>query len=170
MTMIAAAIVFALLLGSFIFMVLPRGRVWQRAVSASMFVVLLGLVYGGAVELMGQPKPMRLEWRGSLPEAELIGASMKEGVAIYVLLQFPDDSAPHYYELPWSQKMAEQLQKAQREGQANGTGVKVKTAKGQPGDDPREPMFYAMPQPPLPDKNYADGGDTLVYQQPDTSP
>ena len=55
---------------------------------------------------MGQPKPMRLEWRSDLPEAELIGASMKEGIAIYVLLQFPDDSAPHYYELPWSQKMA----------------------------------------------------------------
>jgi hypothetical protein len=170
MTMIAAAIVFALLLGSFIFMVLPRGRVWQRAVSTSMFMVLLGLVYGGAVELLGQPKPMRLEWRSSLPEAELVGASMKEGEAIYILLQFADGGAPQYYELPWSQKMAEQLQKAQREGQANGTGVKVKTAKGQPGDDPREPMFYAMPQPALPDKNYADGSGTLFYQQPGTSP
>jgi hypothetical protein len=167
--MITAAIIFAILLGGFIFMVLPRGRVWQRAVSASMFVVLLGLVYGGAVELMGTPKPMRLEWRSELPEAELVGASLNEGVAIYVLLKFPDDSTPHYYELPWSQKMAEQLQKAQREGQANGTAVKMKTAKGQPGDDPREPMFYAQPQQPLPDKNYADSS-TLVYQPPGTSP
>lgn len=168
--MIAAAIIFALLLGCFVFLVLPRGRFWQRAVSTTMYVVLLGLVYGGAVELLGQPKPMRLEWRGDLPEAELLGASLKEGEAIFVLLQFPDDAAPRYYQLPWSDKMAQQLQKAQREGQENGTGVKMKTAKGEQGDDPREPMFYALPQPALPDKNYVDSGDTLVYQQPDASP
>lgn len=168
--MISFAIIFALLLGSFVFLVLPRGRFWWRTVSASLYVVLLGLVYGGAVEMLGQPKPVRLEWRSDMAEADLLGASLKEGQAIYVLLQFPDAAAPRYYEFPWSQKMAEQIQKAQREGQANGTGVKMKTAKGQAGDDPREPMFYAMPQPALPDKDYAGGGDTLVYQQPGTTP
>ena len=131
--MISFAIIFALLLGGFVFLVLPRGRFWWRAVSASLYVVLLGLVYGGAVEMLGQPKPVRLEWRGDMAEADLLGASLKEGQAIYVLLQFPDGAAPRYYEFPWSQKMAEQIQKAQREGQANGTGVKMKTAKGQSG-------------------------------------
>ena len=167
--MIASAIIFALLLGCFVFMVLPRARIWQRAISTSMFMLLLGLVYGGAIELMGTPKPMRLEWRSDMPEAELVGASLQEGVGIYVLLQFPEGGPPRYYEFPWSQKMAEQIQKAQREGQENGTGVKMKTAKGESGDDPREPLFYALPQPALPDKNYADSSDTLFYQQPSTS-
>ena len=37
--------------------------------------------------------------------------------------------------------------------------IKVKTAKGNPGDDPREATLYAMPPSPLPDKN---GSDTLA--------
>jgi hypothetical protein len=156
--MIATAIIFALLLGAFVFRVLPRGVVWQRGVSTALFLLLVGLVYGGAVELLGQPKPLRLEWRDGAEEADVIGASMAEGEAIYVLLQYPDGTPPRYYQVPWSQTAAESLQQALRDGQEQGTGVKMTIAggsSGQSGNDTREPMFYAPPQPALPDKNYS---------------
>ncbi len=156
--MIAAAIIFALLLGAFVFRVLPRGEVWQRSISTALFLVLVGLVYGGAVELLGQPKPLRLEWRGGAEEADVLGASMAEDEAIYVLLQYPDGTPPRYYQIPWSQPAAEALQQALRDGQELGTGVKMTMAGGptsQAGNDTREPMFYAPPQPALPDKNYS---------------
>jgi hypothetical protein len=156
--MIVAAIIFALLLGAFVFRVLPRGVAWQRGVSTALFLLLVGLVYGGAVELLGQPKPLRLEWRDGAGEADVIGASMAEGEAIYVLLQYPDGAPPRYYQVPWSQHAAEALQQALRDRQEQGTGVRMTMtggSSGQSGNDTREPMFYAPPQPALPDKNYS---------------
>ncbi len=159
--MITSAILFALLLGSFIFLVLPRGRVWQRVTSTGIFVVLIALVYGGSVELLSRPKPLRLEWRDAA-KAKVLGASIREGEGIYVWLQFEGTSEPRSYALPWDMKMAQQLQEAQREGQANGTDVQM-NMPFEAGIDDREPKFYAMPQQPLPDKNYTNG-DPLVFQ------
>ena len=164
--MILSAAIFALLLGAVIFLVLPRARLWQRAVSATTFVVLIGVVYGGSIELMSRPKPLRLEWRDA-QEAKVLGATMREGEAIFVWLQFPGSDEPRAYELPWNTEMAQQLQTAMQEGQAKGTYVKM-SQPFDPGLDDREPKFYAMPQPALPDKNYT-GGDTIVLQQPDGS-
>jgi hypothetical protein len=50
--------------------------------------------------------------------------------------------------------MAQQLQTATEEGEASGTGVQMSMST-QTGPDTREPMFYALPQPALPDKNYS---------------
>jgi hypothetical protein len=52
--MIVSALLFALLLGAFIFLVLPQGRLWQRTAAASLFVVLVAVVYGGSAELLGK--------------------------------------------------------------------------------------------------------------------
>jgi hypothetical protein len=155
---------FALLLGAFIFFVLPRGRVWQRATSATIFLVLIGVVYGGSIELLSRPKPLRLEWRDAA-QAKVIGATMREGEAIYVWLEVEGADAPRAYALPWDMQMAQQLQNAMQEGQAKGTEVQM-SMPFDPGLDEREPKFYAAPQQALPDKNYAGGNKTIVYQQP----
>jgi len=154
--MILSALVFALLLGTFIFLVLPRGRLWQRTASASLFAVLVVVVYAGAAELLGRPKPLRLEWRNA-EHAQVLGSSMRENEAIYLWLQFDDGSEPRAYRLPWSMQAAQQLQTATQEGEANGTGVQM-TMTGEVGLDQREPKFYATPQPALPDKNYTHIG------------
>jgi hypothetical protein len=164
--MIISAAVFALLLGAFIFLVLPRGRLWQRATSATIFLVLIAVVYGGSIELLSRPKPLRLEWRDAA-EARVLGATMREGEGIYVWLQVPGAAEPRAYALPWSLKMAQQLQDAMQEGEANGTDVQM-SMPFDPGLDDREPKFYAAPQPALPDKNYSGGG-TIIYQQPGSS-
>jgi hypothetical protein len=163
----AAAVAFALLLGTFIFLVLPRGRLWQRATSATLFLVLIAVVYGGSIELLSRPKPLRLELWQQADKAKVLGASMREGEAIYVWLQFPGVDEPRAYILPWDMKMAQQLQNAMQEGQANGTDVNM-SKPFEAGLDDREPKFYATPQQALPDKNYS-GGDTLVFEPPQPS-
>ncbi|HUL05072.1 MAG TPA: hypothetical protein VLV76_01995 [Candidatus Acidoferrum sp.] len=151
--MILSAFAFALLLGGFIFLVLPRGRLWQRTASAALFILLVAVVYGGSAELLGRPKPMRLEWRDP-QHAQVLGSSMRENDAIYVWLQFDDGSEPRAYRLPWSIETAQQLQTATQEGEANGTGVQMTMSAGDSGLDQREPKFYATPQAALPDKSY----------------
>ena len=158
------SIAFALLLGTFIFLVLPCGRRWQRAAAASLFLVLIVVVYGGSLELLGRPKPLRLELRQQAETAKVIAATMREGVAIYVWLEFPGSDEPRAYTLPWNMQMAQQLQNATQEGQANGTDVNMSKPFESSLDD-REPKFYATPQQPLPEKNYG-GGDTFMFHQP----
>jgi len=160
----AAAIAFALLLGTFIFLVLPRGRQWQRAASTSLFLALIVVVYGGSLELLSRPKPLQLELRQQADKAKVVAATMHEGEAIYVWLEFPGSDEPRAYALPWNMQMAQQLQSAMQEGQANGTDVNM-SKPFEAGLDDREPKFYATPQQALPEKNYG-GGETFMFHQP----
>ena len=149
----AAAVAFALLLGTFIFLVLPRARLWQRATSATLFLVLIAVVYGTSIELLSRPKPLRLELWQQADKAKVIAATMREGEAIYVWLQFPGAVEPRAYALPWDVKKAQQLQNAIQEGQSKGTDVNM--SKPFEADlDEREPKFYATPQQALPEKAY----------------
>jgi len=151
--MILPALLFAVLLGGFIFLVLPRGRPWQRTASATLFAVLVVVVYAGSAELLGRPKPLRLEWRDA-QKAQVLGSSMRENDAIYVWLQFGDGSEPRAYRLPWSMQTAQELQTATQEGEASESGVQMSMSSADSGLDEREPKFYAAPQPALPDKKY----------------
>ena len=162
--MITSAITFALLLGTFVFLILPCAGLARRSFSVGMFVVLIAVVYGGAVELLGRPKPLRLEWREPA-DAQVVSAVPVENEAIYVWLIMPDSSEPCAYVLPWSLQVAQQLQEAMAQAEADGTAVRM-TAPSEPNLDDREPMFYAMPQPAMPPKDYQNGSP-LVHQQPD---
>ena len=162
--MIVAAILFALLLGIFVFWVLPRGALWRRTASVGIFVALIGVVYVGAIEMMSRPKEARLEWRG-IDQATLLGASLQEGKAIYVWLQIEGTNEPRAYALPWSMERAQELQQAMSDAEANGTGVMV-TQPFETSLDTGEPKFYAAPQPALPPKDY-ESTDPISYQQPE---
>jgi hypothetical protein len=163
--MITSAVLFALLLGAFVFLILPRAGLARRTVSVGVFVVLIALVYGGGIELLSRPKPLRLEWRDAA-DAQVLGALPLENEAIYVWLVMPHSPEPRVYALPWSVQAAQQLQDAQSEAAVNGTGVQMTTPFETSLDD-REPLFYAMPQPAMPPKDQQDG--PLVYLQPDST-
>jgi hypothetical protein len=163
--MIVSAIIFAFLLGAFIFSILPSAGPARRVLSVSLFVALIAIVYGGGLELLGRPKPLRLEWRDAAA-AKVLSAVPVEGKAIYVWLSLPDSPEPRAYTLRWSVDMAQQLQTAMSDAEANGTAVQM-TMPFDGGLDDREPKFYAMPQPALPAKDYQ--GSTTFYQQPDKS-
>jgi hypothetical protein len=162
--MIISAIVFALVLGAFIFLILPRAGLGRRALSVGIFVLLIALVYGGSIELLGRPKPLRLEWRGT-SDAQVLGAMPVENEAIYVWLIVPGSSEPCAYVLPWSLAAAQQLQEAMSQAEADGTALRM-TMPFESSLEDREPIFYAMPQPAMPPKDY-EQGSPLVHWQPD---
>jgi hypothetical protein len=164
--MIISAIIFALLLGAFIFLILPRAGLARRTLSVGIFVLLIAVVYGGAIELLGRPKPLRLEWRDAA-DAEVLSAMPVENEAIYVWLLLPDSAEPSAYVLPWSVQAAQQLQEAMSQAEADGTAVRM-TMPFEPSLDDREPMFYALPQTAMPPKDH-QGDPPLVYRQPDAS-
>jgi hypothetical protein len=162
--MIISAVVFASLLGAFVFLVLPRAGLARRTLSVGIFVVLIAVVYGGSIEMLGRPKPLQLEWRNAA-DAQVVSAVPVENEAIYVWLLLPDSVAPCAYALPWSVETAQQLQEAMSRAETDGTAVRMAMPFESNLDD-REPLFYAMPQPAMPPKDYQNGS-TFVHRQPD---
>lgn len=133
-----------------------------RAVILMLFLLLLPAAYAAPASLLGRAKPVTLEWLGTkVKEATVLSATFKENDAIYVTLLWRQ--APDLYKLPWSQKMAEQLQQAMREADRNGTQPVMKLPFEQSWDD-REPRFYALPQPKMPDKPQEGMG--IEFQHP----
>jgi hypothetical protein len=164
--MITSAIIFALVLGAFIFCILPRAGRARRTLSVGLFMALIAAVYGGGVELLGRPKPLRLEWRHAA-DTQLVSALPVENEGIYVWLTTPDSPEPRAYALPWSVQLAQQLQTAMSDAEARGAAVEM--AMPVDGDfDGRKPMFYAKPQPALSPKNY-QGAEPVIYRQPDNA-
>lgn len=162
--MITSAIIFALVLGTFVFWLLPHAGLVRRTLSAGLFVALIAVVYGGGVELLSRPKPLRLEWRDAT-KAEVVSAVLDEGNGVYVWLTVPGLPEPRAYTLPWDVDMAQQLQTALSEAETTGATVQMQLS-GEPGLDDREPKFYAIPQPPLPAKDY-QSADPVFYQRSD---
>jgi hypothetical protein len=165
---IVSAVVFALILGVFLFAVMPRCSGWRRAVSATMFIVLLAIVYAGSIEMLSRPKPLRLEWRDPA-KAKVLGVSMREGKAIYLWLQVGDSGEPRAYALPWNMRMAEQLQNAMRQASAEGRPLEARhplAASASAAGDPGKPRFYPRPQPPSPPKNYAQDSAAMMQASP----
>jgi len=135
-----------------------RGRIFILA----LFALLLPAAYAAPASLLGRAKPVTLEWLGAkVQEATVLSATFKENDAIYVTLLWRQ--APDLYKLPWNRKMAEQLQQAMREADRNGTQPVMKLPFEQSWDD-REPRFYALPQPKMPDKPNDGGG--VEFQHP----
>jgi hypothetical protein len=165
--MITTAIVFALLLGAFIFLILPRAGLARRALSVGIFVLLIAVVYGGSIEMLGRPKPLRLEWRDAA-NAQVVSAVPVENEAIYVWLIVPGSSEPCAYVLPWSLEVAQQLQEATSQAEADGTAVRM-TMPFESSLDDREPMFYAMPQRAMPPKDYQEDSPLVHRQLDETS-
>lgn len=129
-----------------------RRRLALRVSATVLSVTLVGLFGASIVELLGRPKPVRLEWverHGA--EAEVLGSRIVEGQAIYLWLGIPGVAEPRAYVLPWDMKTAKELQKALEEAEKNGGQARARLPF-EPSWEKREPKFYALPQPKLPDK------------------
>lgn len=145
-----AAVILATLLAN-IGIWAPR-RLWVRLAALLTAALFIPLAYASAASLLSRPKPTSLEWmRAQAEEAAVLGSSIREGVAIYVWLQMPDSTEPRAYTLPWSQDLAQQLQDARNEAEKQGTGLQMRLPFEKSWDH-REPKFYALPQPQLPQK------------------
>lgn len=115
--------------------------------------MMLPVGYLAFAHLLSMPKPVGLEWyRQHAEDATVLGSSMREGENIYLWLQFDDAAEPRSYVIPWRRDLAEQLQKAKRQADAEGGQLRVRRPF-EPSLDDRQPKFYAMPQPAPPPKH-----------------
>lgn len=127
-----------------------------RIVILGLFALLLPAAYAAPASLLGQAKPVSLEWLDAhVQEASVLSATFVEGEAIYLTLLW--HRVPGLYRLPWDRDAAEQLQEALREAQRNGTNP-VMRLPFERSWDRNEPRFYALPQPKLPDKPVSPRG------------
>lgn len=134
-----------------------------RLSMVGIFVLFIGLIFTSSSNLLGRPKPVALEWLApKVKEATVLSGHMVENEGIYLTLLWAD-SNPRLYVLPWDQQTAEQLQQALREGEQNGTEVKIKQPF-EPSEDDSEPLFYASPQQKPADKPQPEQGLRLGHR------
>lgn len=143
-----------LLVGLMLFFAVRRVGSWQaRAVLVVLFAAVGATAFVGTADLMGRPRPMRLEALRAIPEALILYARLREPDDILLLLDAPELKEPRYYTLPWDHEAAKQLRKALSDAQQKGNNGAVRMRKPfEPSWDDREPRFYAPPQPAMPPK------------------
>jgi hypothetical protein len=143
----------------------PR-RVVVRAAAFGLAVLFVPISYASFASLLSMPKPVSLEWiRSNTQEANVLGASIREGEAIYIWLQVPGLDEPRAYTLPWSRDVAQQLQEARRKAEEQGTGLGMRLPFEHSWDK-QEPKFYPLPQPTMPPKDVPAA--PMQFQHPST--
>ena len=132
-----------------------RKKALWRITALALVIAMLPLGYFAYLDLLAKPKPMRLEFR-ELGETEVISAVLKEDGAIYLWLNVADE--PRFYELPWDDDTALELQTVMRDARRKGTGVGMRLQELVEGafEDTEEiraaQKFYALPYPAPPEK------------------
>ncbi len=108
--------------------------------------------YVGLMDVLGRPKPVTVEWSlAQMEEATVVAARLHEGEAIYLWLEMEEPPEPRAYVLPWNLEDAKELSQALREGEEQGTAVRMR-AESEPTAANDQPLFYAEPQTALPAK------------------
>ena len=142
-------------------------KLWAKISAVLATALFIPAIYLSYADLLSRPKPAnRVGWHRNVSEATVVGSRLREGEAIYVWIEMADTDEPRAYKLPWQQEMAKQLYGAQREAEANGTKVQMRLPFANRVES-QEPLFYALPQPPLPPK-HVEQGNTRYFQHSST--
>ncbi len=129
----------------------PRPLRWKIC-AVSLTAVLGFTSYASLTDLLGRPKPAKMEWAAAtLPEATVVATDLQEPDAIYLWLRFDEQLSPRAYALPWSLGTARQLQEMMQAAERNGTVVRMKQRLANSLDS-NEPLFYVAPHQALPPK------------------
>ena len=159
---LAAAVLAAIL--AFIGIWSPR-RLRVKLAAVACVALFLPVAYLALAELLSHPKPVDLAWaERNVPSAAVLGSHLVEDEAIYLWLGIEGEAGPRAYVLPWIRQLAEQLQDAQRQAEAEGTQVQM----AMPFDvsmDNLEQKFHAAPQEALPPKPAPEAGAPVVFQR-----
>lgn len=142
----------------------PR-RLAVKLAALGLAIACMPTAYAAMMGLLSMPKPVSFEWwLTRADDATVLGSSIKEDQAIYLWLQLDSADEPRAYVLPWSRRMAEELQQAARQAEEGQSDLRMRLPF-EPSLDDREPRFYALPQPALPPKDLADP-PPQIFQPP----
>lgn len=139
-----AAVVFLAAVLASISIWAPR-KLWIRGASVIATAGLIIVSYIGFSDLLSRPKPIHLEWAmRTVTEARVLGASPREGEAIFVWLQIRGVTEPRAYRMPWSRELAQQLQDAAEQNRGTQTGVRMRSPfRNQIQKNNQKPAFYS---------------------------
>jgi hypothetical protein len=129
---------------------------WRIPLMVIFFTTFMGVSYYSLGELLGKPKPVGLlSWdRPDVEEARVLGQFFEEGKGIYLLLTYPGQKIPRYYQFPWNDDMAKQLKRGkQGEQSQENKGVLLKYPFQKSHEDREFPEVYEIPWPMPPPKD-----------------
>lgn len=136
-----------------VFFALRRVTGWRpRAVLVGLLAIVMVTAFVGTADLMGRPRPTRIEVLNATPDARVLYARLRAPTDILLLLEMPEMAEPRYYTLAWDQKLADQLRQALSKAEREGNGEVRMRSPFEPSWDDREPRFYHAPQPAPPPK------------------
>ena len=113
------------------------------------------LTFASYFYILSHPAPLSWATYSSDDKAVVLGAHFQDEEGIYVFLLRSGEREPQFFVLPWNRKMAEELQKALKEAERDGTAVEMLWPE-EKSLERREPMFHALPQPAMPLKEPND--------------
>lgn len=139
----------------------------RRASGPGMRLLVLAMFAGlgttatfGGERVLGNARPAALDLLRDADEAKVLYAHAVRDVGIFLLLS--QGPTPVYYRLPWTDETAKQLRKALEEAERNQAALMYRF---EPSEEEREPKFYAMPPPPMPEKTPPTPG--IEYRNPE---
>ena len=129
---------------------------WKVHLMAIFFAVFMGVSYISLGELLGRPKPVEILFWGTpdVEKAKVLGQFFKKDVGIYLLLIYPGQSIPRYFQFPWNEEMAEALKRAEAARQMEeNQGVEIKYPFQPTHEERVFPEVYEIPWPAPPQKD-----------------
>ena len=92
----------------------PR-KTWVRVNALVITLLIMPIGFLQVTEMLSRPKPANYEClRRHVDKVTVLSASFREKQAIYLWVRFDGDTKPRYYSLPWSNRLAENLQESSR--------------------------------------------------------
>ena len=131
----------------------PR-KTWVRVSALVITLLIVPIGFLQVTEMLSRPKPANYEWlRRNVDKVTVLSASFHENNAIYLWVRLAGDAKPRYYSLPWSNKLAENLQESLEEAvQQNGNVVLRHFFSRQSLDDYGDLNVEIVPPPVPPQK------------------
>ena len=123
-----------------------RRDTWARPAAVLLFILGLPIIAAVAAESLGWHKPIVLAWDLEQGEHKVLAAKMVQDVAIYLYIDDPARLEPRPLRLPWSNEIANRIQKLQDEAAPEANGQFV--MRYEPSLDTHAPQFHPLPQPP----------------------
>jgi hypothetical protein len=124
---------------------------FRRVVLVLGFLVTLPVLFVMTIDLLSRARPVELMLPFQRPDvetAQIMSKHFIEGERIYLVLMWDGLSYPRSYSWPWNQEMAEDIQKAFNDAQADGSeGVMIDNPFDPSLDEREHPFIHPLPVP-----------------------
>ena len=128
---ILALVGVVMLLGLTVATIWSRKNTWVRGAAVAIFMAAVPVIVGVGFSALSHPAPYQLS---IVPDGKyrVRGVKLVQDKAIYLLLDF-DQDAPRYFSFPWSNKLADKIQRMMNQRQGFAVVIDRKRKRGRRG-------------------------------------